>query len=515
MKKKRTRLFATLIAAALSLMLLVSCAGGAASTTATSLPPSDCDGAHIDLNSNGYCDSCNEYLIVVIDFYTINDLHGQMFDTDNQPGVDEMTSYFANAELTDDHTVILASGDMWQGSAESNLTRGEMMTEWLNGIGTVSMTLGNHEFDWGEEYISSNLALAEFPFLAINIYDTETGERVEYAQPSVSIERGNAKIGIIGAIGDCYSSISADKVADVEFKVGDELTELVKAEAERLRADGCDLIVYSIHDGLARSGGGTATSSALSSFYDIMLSDGYVDLVFEAHTHYDYVLRDEKGVYHVQGGGYNTALSHVEVSLNYVTDSVVVNKAETVSSGEYGKLEPDPVIDELADKYADSIARGDELLGRADRYVRGETLQQICADMYLELGLELWGDEYDIALGGGYIGIRSPKHLEAGEIYYRDIYSLFPFDNNICLCSISGNNLLRRFINSNHSSYFIAVSPELDPNSIDKNATYYVIVDTYSAYYAPNGLTIIDVYGEQIFARDLIAEYIKAGGPLS
>ena len=41
-------------------------------------------------------------------------------------------------------------------------------------------------------------------------------------------------------------------------------------------------------------------------------------------------IKDEKGVYHVQGGGYNTALSHVEVSLNYVTDSVVVNKAETV-----------------------------------------------------------------------------------------------------------------------------------------------------------------------------------------
>lgn len=507
---------ALLLAAALSLTLLVSCAGNVASTTTTTTAaPPACDGAHTDSNSDGYCDSCNEYLIVVIDFYAINDLHGQIFDTESQPGVDEMTTYFANAELTDDHVVILSSGDMWQGSAESNLTHGAMMTEWLNGIGTVSMTLGNHEFDWGEEYISSNLELAEFPFLAINIYDTETGERVDYAQPSTVVECGEAKIGIIGAIGDCYSSISADKVEEVEFKVGRELNELVKAESERLRAAGCDMIVYSIHDGLTRSGEGVATSSALSSFYDIMLSGGYIDLVFEAHTHYDYVLRDANGVYHVQGGGYNSALSHVEVSLNYVTDSVDVNQAETLSSRDYKDLEPHPIVEELAEKYADEIAKGDELLGTANRYVSGEVLQQICADTYLEFGLELWGDEYDIALGGGYIGIRSPKHLDAGKIYYRDVYSLFPFDNNICLCSISGNNLLRRFINSNHSSYFIAMDTWLDPDSIDKNATYYVIVDTYSAYYAPNGLTIVDVCEDQIFARDLLAEYIKAGGPLS
>ena len=44
------------------------------------------------------------------------------------------------------------------------------------------------------------------------------------------------------------------------------------------------------------------------------------------------------------------------------------------------------------------------------------------------------------------------------------------------------------------------------------NATYYIVADTYSAYYAPNKLTVVEKYGDGIFARDLLAEYIKQGG---
>ena len=113
------------------------------------------------------------------------------------------------------------------------------------------------------------------------------------------------KIGIIGAIGDCHSSISQDKVVDVEFKVRDELTALVKAESERLKGEGCDFIVYSIHDGYGNGTSGVTdvSDSQLASYYDVALSDGYVDLVFESHSHQDYILRDSQGVYHLQAGG--------------------------------------------------------------------------------------------------------------------------------------------------------------------------------------------------------------------
>ena len=471
--------------------------------------------SHKDANNDDTCDLCNGYVIVVIDIYAINDLHGKLFDTDSQPGVDELTTYIKNAYVTDENVIVLSSGDMWQGTSESNLTHGNMMTEWLNELGTVSMTLGNHEFDWNNSYIYENLDLATFSFLAINIYDTNTNTRATFATPSVVVERGGAKIGIIGAIGDCYSSISQDKVNGIEFKVGSALTSLVKAESERLRALGCDMIVYSIHDGLdSGEGYGEVSSSTFSRYYDTMLSNGYVDVVFEAHSHQRYVCTDSYGVYHLQGGGENSGISHVELSLNVITDKVNVGTAENVSSYVYESCTPDEIVNALREKYKNEIAKGEELLGYVQNYTNGDTLRQICADMYLSYGLELWGDKYNIVLGGGYIGIRSPYNLYSGDAYYKDIYSLFPFDNALCLCAVSGYKLRRQFINSTNDNYFIAMSDygRGIQNSINDSETYYIIVDTYSAFYSYNGCTIIEMLDEEFFARDMIAEYIKDGG---
>jgi 2',3'-cyclic-nucleotide 2'-phosphodiesterase (5'-nucleotidase family) len=195
-----------------------------------------------------------------------------------------------------------------------------IITDWMNDLDFVSMTLGNHEYDWGEEYIEKNAEAAEFPFLAINVYEKETGERVDYCRSSVLIERDGMKIGIIGAIGDCYSSISGEMVEDIYFKTGSELTALVKAESEKLRAEGADIVVYSLHDGYGKSmdtEGIMVKDEQIRSYYDISLSDGYVDLVFEGHTHANYVLEDSKGVYHLQNGGDNRGISHAEITLNF------------------------------------------------------------------------------------------------------------------------------------------------------------------------------------------------------
>ena len=467
---------------------------------------------HTDQNNDGTCDNCDISVIVIIDFYTINDIHGKMFDSKTQPGVDELTTYLEDAKAGDEYAIVLANGDMWQGSSESNLTRGKMMTEWLNNIGTVSMTLGNHEFDWANDYIYSNRDIANFPLLAINIYETETNERVDFAEPSVIVECGGAKVGIIGAIGDCHSSISQDKVLGIEFKVGSELSNLVKSESEKLRAAGCDYIIFAVHDGVNYYGSGSANDADMANFYDVALSDGYIDLVFESHTHCEYILQDSNGVYHIQAGGDNTAISHVEIELNYANDSSIVNTIETVSSDIYDDSMPDTILEELKEKYKDEIAKGDEELGNISRDVSGDELRQLCADLYLEKGLEKWGEKYNVVLGGGYISVRDPKVLYQGIALYKDIYSLFPFDNGLYLCSISGLNLKERFIYSTNSNYFISVSDYGNSLSINDAETYYIITDAYSAFYSDNGLTIVEEYGEEKFARDFIAEHIKNGG---
>lgn len=472
---------------------------------------------HVDSDNNGKCDTCFGTVKVTFDFFALNDLHGKFADTDAQPGVDELTTYLKSAKKENGNTIFLSSGDMWQGSSESNLTKGKIITDWMNELDFAAMTLGNHEFDWGEDYIKANYEIAEFPFLALNIYDNETNSLVDYCQPSVMVEKSGVKIGIIGAIGDCYSSISGDKVQDIYFKTGSQLTALVKAESQKLRTAGADFIVYSIHDGYGSSSSSTTTvsDSSIASYYDVALSNGYVDLVFEGHTHQRYVLKDSKGVYHLQDGGDNDGISHVEVAINYVNDSYTVSEAKFVSTSVYENSHADdPIVNALLTKYEKEIALAGKVLGKNDRVRDGDELRQIIADEYYRVGVEKWGDQYDIVLGGGYQGIRSPYDLKAGEITYGDVQAIFPFDNQLVLCSISGSKLKSQFFESTNSNYFIGYGEygASVKNNINAGKTYYIVTDTYSSTFAPNGLTEIERYDETTFARDLLAAYIERGG---
>ena len=470
---------------------------------------------HTDEDNNGLCDSCKKKVTVDIALYNMNDFHGKMSESGNQPGADELSTYLKNAS-NNQNTILLSSGDMWQGGSESNLTKGLIVTDWMNELDFAAMTLGNHEFDWGEEYIIENNELAEFPLLAINVFDKDTNQRVEYCAPSVTVEVSGIQVGIIGAIGDCYSSISKDKVEGVYFKVGSELTKLVKAEATKLRNEGVDLIVYSLHDGASVSqSSGMIQNSYTSSYYDMSLSsEGYVDIVFEGHTHKSYAVYDNYGVYHLQGGGDNAGITHASVSVNFANSKVKVRSARVISNTVYEIEEDDPLFLELFEKYKEFIAKGAESIGYNSEIRRSSELCRLVAKLYADHGETIWGDEYDIVLGGGYLSTRSPYNLDAGDVTYSELLALLPFDNAIVLCSVSGASLKQRFIETDNSNYYISYSEygESIKDSIDPRGTYYIIVDAYTSQYGPNNLTVIEEFDPTFFARDLLAEYIRLGG---
>lgn len=448
---------------------------------------------HEDLNDNGECDVCGINVLIWYEFYSVNDLHGKFKDTDAQPGVDELTTFFKEAKKQNENVILLSAGDMWQGSAESNLTKGNIVTDWMNELGFVSMTLGNHEFDWGEEYIIDNAEIANFPFLAINIYEKATNEQVDYCESSIIVDIGGYQIGIIGAIGDCYNSILNVRVEDIYFKTGNELTNLVKAESVKLREQGADLIIYSLH-----SDGGD---------YDVSLSNGYIDLVFEGHTHSSYVKYDSYGVAHLQGGGENRGISYAKLSFNTANGNTKTETAKTIYSSVYKKYESDPLVSELLEKYKDIIGDAFAPLGYNCKYRNDSEIEALVAKLYYEYGKERWGDQYDIVLGGGSLNTRSPYDIEKGDVTYSQLQSIFPFDNDITLCAVKGADLLKKFINSNYATYY-----EIDASTIDPNKTYYLVTDTWTSDYAYNNLTEIGRYDPYVYARDLLAEYIKNGG---
>lgn len=474
---------------------------------------------HSDFNEDGLCDICYQSVIAELSFYAINDLHGKFMDTDSQPGVDELTTYLKNLYADDSREeILISSGDMWQGTVESSSNKGQLMTEWMNAVGFSSMTLGNHEYDWGSNVLTTNSDLAEFPFLAINV--TYNGMPVDYCQSSTVVERGGVKIGIIGAIGDCLSSISGDYTSGLKFATGSALTALVMAEADRLRnEDGCDFIVYSIHDG------GDGYSSNVThkvtnsdmTWYDSSLSNGYIDLVFEGHSHQRYTLQDEYGVYHLQGGGENKYVSCAEVSFNTVTKEYAVTPKH-IGTGTYANssLDDDPIVEQIFNKYFPDSNPYDTI-GTNRSYKSSKAVCDTVAQLYYLKGIEQWGSKYDIVLGGGFLKARSPYNIYAGNVTYADLFSILPFDNELVLAKIKGSDLISKFLNAdnlectnyNHRDYHIYAT--INASSVSANKDYYIIVDSYTSTYAPNKITEVARLDGGIYARDLLAEFVQAG----
>ena len=451
--------------------------------------------------SSGISSSEEPDTIVNIEIMALNDMHGNVTDSSTGLGISRTASLLEIYPNDLNNVIYISQGDMWQGSAEAGLTYGAIVNDWMNEVGFVSMTVGNHEFDWGTSHIKTNAASADFPYLGINVYSNSTHERVDYLQPSTTVEKNGAKIGIIGAIGDCYSSISSSMVQDVYFVVGSELTSLVANEATRLRnEENCDFIIYSVHDGRDDSG---------YNPYDVTISN-YVDLVLEGHTHIDYHYQDSKGVYHVQGAGYNETINHIDVDVNVTKNTSTINAVTSVKTNNHTPMPKDPDSEALFTKYDSVIGHVNDVIGYNKSNKNSTYLHKVVASLYLSHGQNLWG-EYEIFLGGGYIKARSPYNLPEGDVTYAQLYNLFPFNNDLVLCSISGYYLSQKFI-TQQSNYYVSYSPYGNANkdSVSNYETYYIVTDTYTSDFGPNNLTVIERY-PNYYARDMLADYIRQG----
>src|SRR5436853_5467722 len=83
----------------------------------------------------------------------------------------------ARAQRGDDKVLLLDGGDTWQGSLGANRTKGQDMADWLKRLKPDAMT-GHWEFTYGAERVKELADSLGYPFLALNIRDTEWQEPV-------------------------------------------------------------------------------------------------------------------------------------------------------------------------------------------------------------------------------------------------------------------------------------------------------------------------------------------------
>ncbi|HEX9163541.1 MAG TPA: bifunctional UDP-sugar hydrolase/5'-nucleotidase, partial [Thermoanaerobaculia bacterium] len=375
----------------------------------------------------------------------------------------------------DDHVVLVDSGDLFQGTLESNYFEGEPVVRAYNLLGYAAAAVGNHEFDYGPVgpdaiarvpgedplgALKKNAALARFPFLSANMTEKATGRTPSWARPYTMIDVAGVHLGIIGlSTPDTPNTTVGANVVTLNF--GDPVKATVAA-ARDLRASGADAVIVIGHMG--------GRCADVKDVHDVAscrpeeeamtflqrLPHGTIDAYFAGHTHQQ-MRQIINGVPAVQALAYSVEFSTIDLwvdpSRHRVDPSRTTLRPLTMICGSvYSGSErcepprdasaaaplvprtflgrtitPDPAVTSLLAPYLDRVAaKRSESIGvrTAALFTRSSTRESALGDLIADALRAAMHSDMAFMNSGG---IRS--NLRAGDLAYSDIFEVSPFDN--------------------------------------------------------------------------------------
>ena len=172
-------------------------------------------------------------------------------------------------------TLLLDSGDIFQGTPYFNFFLGELEMKLMSQMGYDAATIGNHDFDGGLDNLAAQSDRASFPLLNAN-YDMTGTSLAGRVRPYRVFERAGLRIGVFGLGIDLVGLVPPKLFGPVRYQ--DPVT-VGNATAEKLkREEGCDLIVCLSHLGFRYRDGQISDVTLAAASRNI-------DLILGGHTH--------------------------------------------------------------------------------------------------------------------------------------------------------------------------------------------------------------------------------------
>jgi sulfur-oxidizing protein SoxB len=184
--------------------------------------------------------SAAAYALTSVDFAALAKSYGHIGGLDRAAAVLKAV----RAERGEDKVLFLDGGDTWQGSLGANASRGQDMVDCFNLLRPDAMT-GHWEFTYGEARVKELIKGLGFPFLALNIRDTEWNEPA--FPPYKMFEKGGVKIAVLGQAFP-YQPIANPRWLIPNWSFGIREDD-IRANVAKVRKEGAQLVVLLSHNG--------------------------------------------------------------------------------------------------------------------------------------------------------------------------------------------------------------------------------------------------------------------------
>ncbi|MDV2886797.1 5'-nucleotidase C-terminal domain-containing protein [Alkalihalophilus pseudofirmus] len=354
----------------------------------------------------------NEDIVDLRVLYT-NDIHASI------DGFGAAAAYINEQRNAADYSLYLDAGDIFSGNPVVDLNYGKPIIEILNLVGVDAMTIGNHEFDYGQEIFAERMEESNFPWMAANMEVFDESIAIKQPKPYEIFDVNGVNVAVF-SLTQAPPSTAPAGVVGIDFEA--DYAAVAKQYQEELEGQS-DIIIALTHIGHND---------------DRRLAEevNYFDVIIGGHSH---TLLNEPAIVNgtpiVQTNGNLNFVGNLNLQLNTATNEVTVTEGFVQRVNELTNVDEDvqAVIDEYNEEMnellGEVIGYSDTGLSRDGRYEYDAPLGNFWTD-----AMSAYADtDFAITNNGG---IRDS--IAPGEVTVGDIYAIEPFANEIMVYEMTG-----------------------------------------------------------------------------
>lgn len=370
-------------------------------------------------------------------------------------------------------TFVFDSGDLFSGNIFFNMYRGVKEIELMNQIGCQAMTLGNHEFDHGDELLSRLDDYAQFPIVSSNLsyQDVEAADELVPLEDVLEFDMNGKNLYVLG-----LTTLETQEVASPSENVifEDHRQSLRRVVDQVLAKDPQAHLVLLSHLGYDE---------------DVHLVKDFSELnvILGGHTHT--ILKEPTQVGSVsicQAGQYGRFVGHLSLRCfadgrHEVLAYDLIEVEKLTQEDRAVKAIIDQMKSECDAAFSQPIATLPQALdGERDSIRQGvSNLAPVICQALFERAGQL-GLQADGAVINGF-GIRAS--LSAGPIFYSDLVKVLPFSKRVLLVAIKGSDLVASLKTGLHPQMWGIVQSDeallVNGRAVEPDKVYRIVTNSF------------------------------------
>lgn len=371
-----------------------------------------------------------------------------LYDNDVHCNVDsyeDMAALKKEMQEQSNYVSVVSCGDYLQGDVIGAISKGKAIVQIMNKVGYDVVAIGNHEFDYGVPRLKSLVKSMNAKVVAGNFVKKSTGKPVFRSYTIKTY--GKKKVAFVGVTTPesfTKSTPAYFQNSKGEFiydfygdSTGKLLAERVQKVVNTARKNGADYVVALTHMG----------TEGVTTQWDVqhLIKNTYgIDVVLDGHSHStvpSMKVKNKNGK-KITVSSTGTKFSNIGQLVIRKNGSITTELIPIDEEHQYEDAETKAYIDQVKAKYDKRL---NQVIGKTEvdlttlgangeRAIRNaETnMGDFCTDAVRSVM------DADVAIiNGG--GIRAD--IAAGDITYKDLVSVFPWNNELCVIEATGQQI--------------------------------------------------------------------------